>query len=207
MAEREGLDAPLGSWREQREEIRDVVIERGFDEEYDSFTQTFDGDRIDATGLLIPQTGFLPIDDERVQGTIEAVREHLTTPDGFVYRYQEGGDQMPGKEGAFILCSFWLVSALAQSGEVERAEEIFENVLETTSSVELFSEQVDVEREELLGNYPQAFSHIGLINSALYIAEAKRDDFSVESMGMNGTQQGSRTGDDWTGEHRTAETE
>ena len=207
LAEQEGLDAPLDNWREQREEIRDAVIERGFDEEYDSFTQTFDGDRIDATGLLIPQTGFLPIDDERVQGTIEAVREHLTTPDGFVYRYQEGGDQMPGKEGAFILCSFWLVSALAKSGDVERAEEIFENVLETTSSVELFSEQVDVEREELLGNYPQAFSHIGLINSALYIAEAKRDDFSVESMGMNGTSQGSRTGDDRTGENRTAETE
>lgn len=196
MVEREGFDAPLDRWQERRREIREAVVERGFDDERGCFTQTFDGNRIDATGLLIPLTGFLPIDDDRVQGTIEAVREDLTTPEGFVYRYEEGGDELPGREGAFVLCSFWLVSVLAKSGRVNRAEEIFQNVLEQTSSVGLLSEEIDPERGRLLGNYPQAFSHIGLINSALYIAQAKDDRFSVDSVGMGVTPMDSQVNDD-----------
>ena len=176
MATDRGFDAPLDHWREVRSEIREVVLERGFNESINSFVRSFEADELlDASALRIPLVGFLPFDDPRVQGTIDAVRERLTTERGLVHRY-EGEDGLPGDEGAFILCSFWLVDCLALSGDVEEAETLFENILELASPLGLLSEEVVPETGELLGNYPQAFSHLGLINSAIYICTAQAED-------------------------------
>ncbi|PSQ33993.1 glycoside hydrolase family 15 protein [Halobacteriales archaeon SW_10_66_29] len=176
MATDRGFDAPLDHWQEVRSEIREVVLERGFNESINSFVRSFEADELlDASALRIPLVGFLPFDDPRVQGTIDAVRERLTTERGLVRRY-EGEDGLPGDEGAFILCSFWLVDCLALSGDVEEAETLFENILELASPLGLLSEEVVPETGELLGNYPQAFSHLGLINSAIYICTAQAED-------------------------------
>lgn len=170
MAEENDLDAPLDDWREDREDIKDTVIERGFDEEQNSFTQAYDDDQLDASLLLIPLTGFLPLDDPRIEGTIDAIRDRLTTDEGLVYRYEH--DELPGEEGAFALCSFWLIDCLALMGETERAREIYDNLVAYSSPLGLISEEIDAETGELLGNFPQAFSHIGLVNSALFLHEA-----------------------------------
>ncbi|PSQ46807.1 hypothetical protein BRD19_11305 [Halobacteriales archaeon SW_7_65_23] len=180
MATERGFEAPLDHWREVRSEIREVVLERGFNEEINSFGRSFESDELlDASALRIPLVGFLPFDDPRVQGTIDAVRERLTTEEGLVHRY-EGEDGLPGDEGAFVLCSFWLVDCLALSGEVEEAEQLFENILEYTSPLGLLSEEIVPEAGEPLGNYPQAFSHLGLINSAIYIEAAKNEESTVD---------------------------
>ena len=182
LAEYNGFDAPVDEWKECREAIKETTIERGYDEDRGTFTQKFDDEdgTLDATALLIPLSGFLPFDDERVQNTINAVLERLTTDDGLVFRYDEGGDALPGDEGAFVLCSFWLVDCLALSDRIDEAQEIFDSVLDHASPLGLLSEEIDPETGQLLGNYPQAFSHIGLINSALYLAEAKEDLDAIE---------------------------
>ncbi|WP_343161074.1 glycoside hydrolase family 15 protein [Halogeometricum sp. CBA1124] len=162
-------------WSTVREEIHETVLERGYDDEIGAFTQRYEGETLDATALLVPLTGFLPPDDDRVVSTVDTIREELATEDGLVFRYRDGADPLPGEEGAFVLCSFWLVDALAVCGRVEEAETVFENVVDYAGSLGLLSEEVDAERGELLGNYPQAFSHIGLVNAALYLAEARQD--------------------------------
>ena len=171
MAEANDFDAPLDEWRDEREAIKETVLERGFDEEQNSFTQAFDDDQLDASLLLLPLTGLLPFDDPRIEGTIESIVDRLATDEGFVYRYEH--DELPGEEGTFVLCSFWLVDCLARMGRVERAREIFENLKERFSPLGLVSEEIDAETGELLGNYPQAFSHIGFVNSALFLHEAE----------------------------------
>jgi GH15 family glucan-1,4-alpha-glucosidase len=181
LAEQEGFEAPKERWRDKCKTIKETVLERGFDDELNSFTQSFEDRTLDATGLLIPLTGFLPFDDPRVEGTIDAIRDQLATDDGLVYRYEE--DDLQGEEGAFILCSFWLVDALTVIGRTDEAWDIFENVLSYTNSLDLLSEEIDPETGEFLGNYPQAFSHIGLINSALYLREAEYDWATVEPFG------------------------
>jgi GH15 family glucan-1,4-alpha-glucosidase len=175
LAERGGFDAPTDRWEAVREEIRETVLEHGFDEsigEHGSFTQAFDGDALDATGLLIPLSGFVDWDDPRAQGTIEATQTHLATDDGLVYRYRVD-DGLEGEEGAFVLCTFWLVDALSLSGRIEEAWELFETVIEYANPLGLLSEEIDPETGLLLGNFPQAFSHIGLVNSALYLKQAE----------------------------------
>lgn len=177
IAAEDGRDEPLAAWRDTRESIRESVIENGFDEELDAFTQTYDPTRgaIDATGLLLPVVGFLPFDDERIQGTIAAVEDRLVENDVLVRRY-DGDDGFSGEEGAFVLCSCWLVDALALSGHVEEAEERFESLLEYVSPHGLLAEELDTETGAHLGNYPQGFSHIGVVNSALYIGYARDRD-------------------------------
>ena len=179
------FEAPVEQWQETREEIKEAVIERGFDENLNSFVQSFDGtDTLDATGLLIPMVGFLPFDDPRVQGTIDAIDDRLATDDGLVHRY-DGDDGLPGEEGAFILCSFWLIDALVLSDRTDEAHERFENVLEYVSPLGLLAEEVDAKTGTQLGNFPQAFSHIGLINSALYLGRAEgKEQPDIESMGI-----------------------
>ncbi|WP_435077722.1 glycoside hydrolase family 15 protein [Halococcus sp. AFM35] len=178
IAEENDFDAPLDDWHTDRENIKETTIERGFDEEQNSFVQAFDDDQLDASLLLLPLIGFLPIDDPRIEGTIAAIHDRLATNDGLVYRYEH--DDMSGEEGAFMLCSFWFVDCLALMGCTERAREIYENLLESISPLGLISEEIDPETGELLGNFPQAFSHIGLVNSALYLHESEKDT-SVES--------------------------
>ena len=187
LAEREEFDAPVDRWRECRETIKETVLERGFDEERNSFTQSFEESILDATGLLIPLVGFLPPDDPRVEGTIEAIQEHLATEGGLVHRYEE--DDLPGEEGAFVFCSFWLVDALTISGRTDEAWDVFKHVLDHASPLGLLAEEIDPETGRQLGNFPQAFSHIGLINSALYLREAEYDWATVEPLGGPTLQQ------------------
>lgn len=171
VAELNQFQAPIDRWQRISKEIRDSIMKRGFDEGLNSFVQSFDSTALDATGLLIPIVGFLPFDDERVRGTIDATFEHLVDLNGLVYRYR-AEDGLAGAEGAFVLCSFWLVDALALSGRHDEAEAMFKGVLKNISPLGLFSEEIDSERGRLIGNFPQAFSHIGLINAALYMGRA-----------------------------------
>jgi GH15 family glucan-1,4-alpha-glucosidase len=124
---------------------------------------------------MVPIVGFLPGDDPRVRSTIEAVEEHLTDERGLVYRYlvEETDDGLRGREGSFLLCTFWLAQALAVAGEPARARVAFERAIAFANDVGLLSEEVDGRTRELLGNFPQAFSHIGLINAAWAIAQAE----------------------------------
>ena len=173
LAESHGFDAPLDSWRETKAEIKATVIEEGYDEERDTFRRSFDDpDGLDATGLLLPMVGLLPFDDEHIQGTIETIRERLVGDDGLDHRY-EGPDGLPGDEGAFLWCSFWLVDALALSGRIDEAEDVFADVIDYVSPVGLLSEEGAPDTEGHLGNTPQAFSHVGLLNSALYFGRAR----------------------------------
>jgi len=172
IADLRGFKAPLEKWRKTARVIKQTILDRGYNNKMNSFVQSFDSDTLDAVSLLIPLMGLLPFDDFRVQGTITATLKRLTAPGGLVYRY-EADDGLPGSEGNFVLCSFWLIQNLALSGRVEEAEEMFLNVLEYISPLGLFSEEIEAGTGRQIGNFPQAFSHIGLINSALYIGVAK----------------------------------
>ncbi len=185
MTAENGFDAPTDRWRDVRHRIKSTVLEEGYDEEAGYFLQAFeDEDTIDATGLLIPIVGFLPVDDDRVQNTIDAIQARLTSDDGLVRRY-DGEDGLPGEEGAFLWCSFWLVDALALSGRVEKAEDVFTTLTGAVNHVGLLAEEIDSETGAHLGNFPQGFSHIGLINSALYLAHAKDSgESATEPMGI-----------------------
>ena len=177
IAEQEGFDAPLESWRGTREAIRADVLENGYDDGIDSFVQSYGSTAVDATGLLIPVVGFLPFDDERVRGTIETVESRLVENDVLVGRY-DGDDGLPGSEGAFLLCSCWLVDALALSGRVDEARDRLEALTGHLNPLNLLSEEIDTETGRYLGNYPQAFSHLGLINSVLYVGFAEGRDLA-----------------------------
>jgi GH15 family glucan-1,4-alpha-glucosidase len=171
--EREG---PLERWRAVRDEIHAEVCERGYDEELGSFVQAYDAKRLDASLLTIPLFGFLPPDDPRVRGTLEAVRQELLV-DGFVQRYRhdeevETVDGLPPGEGAFFLCSFWFVDNLILLGDLDEAEEMFERLLSLRNDLGLLAEEYDPTVERLVGNFPQAFSHIGLVNTALRLDRA-----------------------------------
>lgn len=184
-----GFDAPIEEWRETQMKIKAAVCERGYSEERGTFVQSFDDpDTLDATGLLLPVVGFLPFDDPRIQETIDATIDHLTD-DGLVSRY-DGNDGLAGEEGAFVLCSCWLVDALALSGRVAEARDVFADVLQYVSPPGLLAEEIDRETGRQVGNFPQAFSHIGLINSALYLGTvAGRDYPSLAPVGLDASRE------------------
>jgi len=167
--ERWDLPGPLDRWRRLRDEIHEEVCREAFNVELNSFTQAYGSDELDASTLLIPLVGFLPADDPRVTGTIDAVQRHLTR-DGFVERYQpkerNDVDGLPGGEGVFLPCSFWLVDALLMQERDDEARELFEKLLGISNDLGLLSEEYDPAAKRLLGNYPQAFTHVGLVNSA-----------------------------------------
>jgi GH15 family glucan-1,4-alpha-glucosidase len=141
-----------------------------------AFTQYFGSDDLDASNLMMPIVGFLPADDPRMLATIDAIDKRLTDDRGLVYRGRtEGGvDGLAGEEGTFLLCTFWLAQALAQAGKIDRARAVFERAAAYVNDVGLLAEEVDPYTGELLGNFPQAFSHIGLVNAAWAICEAER---------------------------------
>jgi GH15 family glucan-1,4-alpha-glucosidase len=172
IAREKGFHAQFSRWERTKEEIRRAILEKGYSKKTGSFVQSFGSETLDAADLLIPAVGFLPAGDERVQSTIDAVLKRLVVNGCLVRRY-EGDDGLSGREGAFLICSFWLVKALALSGRIEEAERIFGDVLRHASPLGLLSEEIDLQTGRLIGNFPQAFSHIGLINSALYLAWAK----------------------------------
>ena len=176
LAPQLGTYADIEHWGAERDRIRDAVLTRGWSESRQAYAQSFDSDELDAAALLMPIMGFLPATDERMRSTIEAIAADLTE-DGLVLRYrnQEGmnADGLMGEEGTFVICSFWLVSALAKAGEVDRAERLFEALATYSSDLGLLAEEIDTASGEQLGNFPQAFSHIGLITAAAEIDKAR----------------------------------
>ena len=175
-----GHEGPLERWQAARAEIRAEVLERGFDPELGSFVQSYDSQLLDASLLTIPLVGFLPADDPRVLGTLDAIRRELFV-DGFVERYLHDAnavDGLPPGEGAFFLCSFWFVDNLALVGQVDEAVEIFERLLALRNELGLLAEEYDRKLDRQVGNFPQAFSHIGLISTAMALdrALARRGD-------------------------------
>jgi GH15 family glucan-1,4-alpha-glucosidase len=174
IAEQFDLEAPLDHWRQIRDEIHAEVCERGYDADRNTFTQYYGSKELDASVLNIPIVGFLPGDDERVTGTIDAVVRELGR-DGFVSRYStaETDDGLPGDEGQFLACSFWLASALALNGRVREARELFERLVGLSNDLGLLAEEYDVGRQRQVGNFPQAFSHLTLIVSARAITAAE----------------------------------
>ncbi|MFI0942542.1 glycoside hydrolase family 15 protein [Streptomyces sp. NPDC021020] len=156
-------------WRSMRMQVHAEVCEKGYDAERNTFTQSYGSAELDAATLLIPQVGFLPASDRRVAGTVEAVRRELDHQ-GFVRRYSPGAgnvDGLPGGEGAFLACSFWLADALHATGRTDEATALFERLLSVRNDVGLLAEEWDPVAGRQLGNYPQAFSHVGLVNTAL----------------------------------------
>ena len=162
-------------WTVTREAIAEAILTRGWNERVGAFTQSFDSDELDASTLMLPIVGFLPADHPHVSATIEAVAARLTDERGLVYRYL-AADGLEGDEGSFLLCTFWLAQAHALAGDIDRARATFEAAARYTNDVGLLSEEVDPHTGELLGNFPQAFSHIGLINAAWAIAQAEGND-------------------------------
>jgi GH15 family glucan-1,4-alpha-glucosidase len=168
----EGLNEEAPRWREIADEIHAQVCERGFDRELNSFVQAYGSKRLDASLLLIPLVGFLPANDPRVQGTLRAIENKLLIRDEFVLRYQtdDVGDGLPAGEGAFLACSFWLVDNYIVQGRYEKARQLFDRLLSHCNDVGLLSEEFDPLTGRMLGNFPQAYSHVGLINSALNLS-------------------------------------
>jgi GH15 family glucan-1,4-alpha-glucosidase len=164
----------LPRYRALRERIHQDVCEHGFDSRQGAFTQAYGRPDLDAAVLLMPALGFLPASDPRVQGTIKAIEKNLLH-DGFVLRYrpEQAGDGLPGTEGAFLACSFWLVDAYAYSGRHREAEQLFERLVSLRNDLGLLSEEYDPRHERLIGNFPQAFSHLALIHSASVLSQAE----------------------------------
>jgi GH15 family glucan-1,4-alpha-glucosidase len=163
----------VGRWKKTRDEIHDAIVTHGWNEEANAFTQSFGSAELDASNLMMPMIGFLPADDPRVLATIDATAERLTDDRGLVYRYR-AHDGLEGEEGTFLLCTFWLAQALAMSGQVDRARDVFERAAAFANDVGLLAEEVEPASGELLGNFPQAFSHIGLVNAAWAISQAEQ---------------------------------
>jgi GH15 family glucan-1,4-alpha-glucosidase len=181
--EKFGLDGPVEEWRAVRDEIREDVLTNGFDTARSTFTQYYGSTELDAALLMLPLVHFLPARDERMKGTVAAIKKELMR-DGFVLRYltDEVDDGLPAGEGTFLACTFWLVDNLAMAGEIDEATEIYERLLALRNDVGLLSEQWDHRLGRLVGNFPQALTHVGLVTSAYNIdrarrrAEKKRDD-------------------------------
>jgi alpha,alpha-trehalase len=173
------LAAPLDAadrvdgWKQTQSQIHQAIVTKGWSDQANAFTQSFGSHELDASNLMLPLVGFLPTDDPRVLSTISAIEERLTDEHGLVYRYQSQ-DGLEGKEGTFLLCTFWLAQALAKAGQAARARTVFKRAVAFVNDVGLLSEEVDPVKGELLGNFPQALSHIGLVNAAWAIAETER---------------------------------
>ncbi len=168
--ERVGLEGPLEEWKRLREEIHREVCEKGYDPDRGAFTWFYGSSALDAALLMMPLVGFLPATDPRVTGTVEAIQRELLA-DGFVKRYQaevnSHVDGLEGGEGAFLPCTFWLADNLVLQGRVKEAKELFQCLLAIRNDVGLLSEEYDPENKTMLGNFPQAFTHVSLINTAL----------------------------------------
>jgi GH15 family glucan-1,4-alpha-glucosidase len=168
-------DGPVERWRELRDEIHSTVVRDGWSVAKQSFSQSFDSDELDASLLLLPLVGFLPATDPRIVSTVKAIRRELTL-DGLVLRYRPevvGVDGLPGGEGVFLPCSFWLCSVLAMQGKHREARELFERLLDLRNDVGLLAEEFDPIKRRQLGNFPQAFTHLALVDAAFTLSEGR----------------------------------
>jgi GH15 family glucan-1,4-alpha-glucosidase len=170
----EQLQSLMPRYRALRQRIHHDILEHGFDTRQNAFVQSYHRSELDASVLLMPALGFLPIDDPRVEGTIKAIEQKLVR-DGFVLRYspEATNDGLTGSEGAFLACSFWLVDAYAYAGRQREAEELFERLLGLRNDLGLLSEEFEPRSGRLIGNFPQAFSHLALVHSASVLAGAE----------------------------------
>ena len=175
MVEGMGLPGPVAHWRELRDRIHRDVCERGYSERRAAFVQSYGSEELDAALLLVPLTGFLPATDPRVVGTVDAIQRCLTV-DGLVQRYltHESIDGLPKGEGVFLACSFWLADNLCLQGRHNEARELFARLLELSNDVGLLAEEYDPAARRFLGNFPQAFSHVALVNTALNLGEDEK---------------------------------
>jgi GH15 family glucan-1,4-alpha-glucosidase len=164
MAAQLGAPPTLQHWCTQRDAIHAEVLDQGWDEKRGTFVQSYGRTALDAANLLIGVYGFLPGDDPRMKGTIDATLRELTR-DGMHYRYTSE-DGLPGQEGVFSICTFWLADALVLSGDIAAGERVFRRMLRFANPLGLYSEQIDPGTGDFLGNFPQAFTHIALINTA-----------------------------------------
>jgi GH15 family glucan-1,4-alpha-glucosidase len=158
-------------WRQARDQIRAEVFERGWSDKLKAFKQSYEDERLDAANLILPIVGFIDGDDPRMVSTIDATLDQLVV-DGLCYRYLDAPEGIPGGEAAFVLCTFWLIDALMLAGRTQQAEELFARTLQRASSLGLFAEEIDPTTGAHLGNFPQAFSHLGVISAAVSLAQA-----------------------------------
>jgi GH15 family glucan-1,4-alpha-glucosidase len=173
MHEEFGREGPVDRWRAIRDEIRAEVLHHGWSERKRAFTQSYDSDELDASLLMLPLVDFLPATDPRIVATVDAIQRELTV-DGFVLRYraeESGVDGLPGGEGVFLACSFWLVEVLAMQGRQEEARGLFGRLLALRNDVGLLAEEYDSKAGRQLGNFPQAFTHLALVQAALALGE------------------------------------
>lgn len=173
LAPRLGAETHVPRWEHTREEIRRAIDARGWSEHLGAFAQSFDAHELDASILTLVLTGYLGPDDPRARATVEAIAAGLTDERGFVYRYRSA-DGLEGEEGTFAICTFWLAQCFALLGDTDRARVLFEQVVAHANDVGLLSEEIDSRTGALWGNFPQAFTHIGLVNAAWAIANAER---------------------------------
>jgi alpha,alpha-trehalase len=173
LASHLGAEDRVADWGTARDEIRTAILTRGWNERAGAFTQAFGSEDLDASSLMLAITGFLPGDDPRMKATIDAIARRLTDERGLVYRYL-ARDGLAGEEGTFVLCTFWLAQAQALAGDVEAATVTFERAVASINDVGLLAEEVDPRTGEMIGNFPQAFSHIGLVNAAWAITQAQQ---------------------------------
>jgi alpha,alpha-trehalase len=173
LASHLGAEDRVADWETTRAEIRAAILARGWNEQAGAFTQAFGSEDLDASSLMLAITGFLPADDPRMKATIDAIARRLTDERGLVYRYL-AHDGLTGQEGTFVLCTFWLAQAQALAGDVEAATATFERAVAAINDIGLLAEEVDPRNAEMIGNYPQAFSHVGLVNAAWAITEARQ---------------------------------
>jgi alpha,alpha-trehalase len=173
LASHLGAEDRVADWETTRAEIRAAILARGWNEQAGAFTQAFGSEDLDASSLMLAITGFLPADDPRMKATIDATARRLTDERGLVYRYL-AHDGLTGQEGTFVLCTFWLAQAQALAGDVEAATATFERAVAAINDIGLLAEEVDPRNAEMIGNYPQAFSHVGLVNAAWAITEARQ---------------------------------
>jgi GH15 family glucan-1,4-alpha-glucosidase len=183
-AQRDRLKAPLARWKGIRDAIHAQVCEEGFDVGRNTFVQSYGSTDLDASLLLIPQVGFLPADHPRVLGTIAAVERELLV-DGLVLRYstQTGVDALPAGEGAFLPCSFWLADCFALTGRRAESEALFERLLSLRNDVGLFAEEYDPRSGRMLGNFPQALTHMALVNTARLLSIPSHEARSASARG------------------------
>ncbi|ADG73292.1 glycoside hydrolase 15-related protein [Cellulomonas flavigena DSM 20109] len=170
-----GLDGPVDRWRELRDRLREEVLERGFDTGVDSFTQTYDNTEVDASLLQLPHTGLVAYDDPRMLGTVARIESELRDEHGLLHRYRTdtGMDGLEGEEHPFLICCFWLVEQYAMSGRLDDAQALMDQLVGYANDVGLLSEEYDPQAGRLIGNFPQAFSHLGLIRAADALAAAR----------------------------------
>jgi GH15 family glucan-1,4-alpha-glucosidase len=183
-AEQDGLEGPIEHWRQLRDTIHRQVCEDGFDPRENTFVQSYDSTHLDASLLLIPQVGFLPADDSRVLGTIAAIERRLVV-DGLVLRYSTTTDvdALPPGEGTFLPCSFWLADSYLLTGRRQESEALFERLLSLSNDVGLFAEEYDARAKRMLGNFPQALTHMALVNTARLLSMPEHEVRGASAMG------------------------